>query len=216
MAVADFPEIGSQIRRKSDGTLGDVYASDPPRDILTVRWPTIPGAYATRDCSFDQFAHELETTGVHLARYQPGMVAPVIIGLVVLMFLVFVLARNILPAYTAYDAAEVQAADSLATLEDPQSLEQEYGTQATAQCAAGASAYLGSIAGANYQWTPATSTFERYRTSITAPGVLTMVSSQAQIALADGVSRPIDLLCNYDTQRHTVLSYSYTAPPGPE
>jgi hypothetical protein len=214
MAVASFPEKGAQIRRKNDGTLGDVYASEPAKDILTVRWPTVPGAYATRDCSFEQFARDWEPTGVHLAAERPGRTAPLIIGLVILMFFVFVLARTRWPSYTAYDVSKILAADSLATLDDPQALDQKYGAQASAQCGAGADAYLGSIAGNNYEWDPAGTAFNTYRTNVTAPGVLTVVSSQAQIATAAGVLQPIVLLCNYDTRHRKVLSYSYTVQPG--
>ena len=213
MAVASFPEKGAQIRHKTDGTLGDVYASDPAKDILTVRWPTVPGAYATRDCSFEQFARDWELTGVHLAAERPGRTAPLILGLLILMFFVFVLARTRWSSYTAYDVSKILAADSLATLDDPQALDQKYGAQASTQCAAGVAAFLGSVAGNNYQWNPAGTAFSTYRTNVTTPGVLTVVSNQAQIASAAGVLEPIVLLCNYDTQNRKVLSYSYTAQP---
>lgn len=211
-----FPQKGSQIRRKTDGSLGEVYSSDPRHGILTVRWPTIPGAYAERDCSFEQFARDWELTGVHLAEEHPGRIAPVIIGLIVLMFFVFVLAQTRFSVYTAYDVSKILEADRIAPLNDPQALHDNYGDQAASQCAAGAGSYLGSIAGNNYKWNPAGATFVRYSTSVTAPGVLTVVSDQAQMVTAAGGFQPIEILCNYDTQDRKVLSYTYTAQAGSE
>jgi hypothetical protein len=57
MVVANFPRKGTQARRKADGMIGEVYASDPGKDILTVRWRTATG-FSTQVCSSEQFARD--------------------------------------------------------------------------------------------------------------------------------------------------------------
>jgi hypothetical protein len=62
MAPTNFPEEGAQARRKADGLIGDVYAADPNKDLLTVRWSARPGLN-TLVCTSEQFARDWELTG---------------------------------------------------------------------------------------------------------------------------------------------------------
>ena len=62
MALTTFPEEGAQARRKADGLIGEVYAADPSKDLLTVRWSARPGLN-TLVCTSEQFARDWELTG---------------------------------------------------------------------------------------------------------------------------------------------------------
>jgi len=43
MASTGFPKRGTRVIRKADGLIGEVYAIDPSKDLLTVRWAARPG-----------------------------------------------------------------------------------------------------------------------------------------------------------------------------
>jgi hypothetical protein len=62
MASTNVPEKGAQARRKVDGLIGEVYAADPSKDLLTVRWSARPGLN-TLVCTSEQFARDWELTG---------------------------------------------------------------------------------------------------------------------------------------------------------
>jgi Phage Mu protein F like protein len=62
MASATFPQKGAQARRRADGVAGEIYASDPQKDILTVHWRTSAG-FETRVCTSEVFARDWELTG---------------------------------------------------------------------------------------------------------------------------------------------------------
>lgn len=79
MVSANFPRKGTHVRRKADGTIGEVYASDPFKGVLTVRWRTATG-FLTQVCTSEHFARDWELTptifnlpGVPLAP--PGALA---------------------------------------------------------------------------------------------------------------------------------------------
>jgi hypothetical protein len=62
MISANFPKKGAQAIRRDDGTVGDIYASDPKKDLLTVRWNTSTGV-ETRVCTSEMFARDWALTG---------------------------------------------------------------------------------------------------------------------------------------------------------
>ncbi len=206
-----FPRRGDQVRRKTDSELGEVYASDSRKGILTVRWPTVPGAYHTREYTPDQFARRWELTGVRLRQCPPSRYATAMIATVMLLFFIFVLAKVKWNSYTAYDMSKILTADRLAPLDNAETLYQKYGAAAATQCAAGADAYLRSIVGNNYKWdetATAGSRFTDYRACVTAPGVLTMVSSAAGFLNSAGDRHQVEISCAYDTQRQEVVQYN--------
>lgn len=205
------PRRGDQVRRKTDGVLGEVYASDSRKGILTVRWPTIPGAYHTREYSPDQFAKRWELTGVHLRQFLPSKYAPGIIGVLMLFFFIFVLVKLKWSSYTAYDVSKILTADRMAPLDNAETLYQKYGAEAAAQCAAGADAYLRTIVGNHYKWNEtatAGNRFAGYRASVAVPGVLTMVSDEAGFVNDAGELHRVEITCEYDTRREAVVHYS--------
>jgi hypothetical protein len=59
MVSANFPRKGTHVRRKADGTIGEVYASDPFKGVLTVRWRTATG-FLTQVCTSEHFARDWE------------------------------------------------------------------------------------------------------------------------------------------------------------
>jgi hypothetical protein len=67
MASVNFPKKGARVRRRIDGAIGEVYASDPQKDILTVRWRTSTG-FETRVCTSEPFARDWELTGTPTQR----------------------------------------------------------------------------------------------------------------------------------------------------
>jgi hypothetical protein len=62
MAQTGLPGRGAQVKRKSDGLIGEVYASDPNRDLLTIRWVGRPGQN-TLVCTSEQFFRDWYLTG---------------------------------------------------------------------------------------------------------------------------------------------------------
>jgi hypothetical protein len=62
MAWTEYPRKGARVKRKADGLIGEVYASDPEKDLLTVRWSARPGLN-TFVCNSEQFARDWELTG---------------------------------------------------------------------------------------------------------------------------------------------------------
>ncbi len=212
MGPAAFPSKGAQARRKADGILGEIYANDPPRNLLSVRWPTIPGAYASADYTPEEFARAWELTGVQLAEPRPSAVASGIIGFAVFMFLLLVLVHSKRFGYAGYDAHKPLAADSAATLHNVQLLDRKYGLLAADLCAAGADDYLRSVTQHRFAWddndTPS-DLFDSFSNVLTAPGVLTMISGKARISNGFGDFHPVELFCNFDTQSREVLSYAW-------
>ena len=214
MGPAAFPAKGAQTRRKADGILGEIYADDLPHNLLSVRWPTVPGAYDSADYTPEQFARVWELTGVQLAQPRPSAVAAGIIGSLILLFLISVLVHGARSRYAAYDVVHPVAADSLATLHSAQLLDGKYGILAADQCAAGADEYLRSLTQHKYVWDDSgasTDRFDKFNSVVTAPGVLTMISGTAKISNGFGEFHAIQVYCNFDTQSREVLSYTSTS-----
>jgi hypothetical protein len=217
MSSLAFPTRGLQARRKSDGVLGEVYASDPERRTITVRWPTIPGTWAMKRCTQEQFEHDWELTGAHLAQgpYHSNA-APIAIGVFSFVFLVYVLLHNSGARYTAYEFPRNPAEDSPATLNSAEALDAKYGIGAADHCAAGADDYIRSIASHRFQWDDTgmfQNKFDSFEPVVDSPGVLTLTSRKARLSNGFGVFSPIEIFCNYDTQTKLVLSYASRPEP---
>lgn len=210
MAPAGFPEAGSQVRRKSDGVLGEVYDTDPPARV-SVRWATTPGAFAREDCSADQFARAWELTGARIPRPRDTHTALGLIAFTVLLFFVVVLVHDTTSAYTGSDPYKPLAVDSPSVLDSAQALDSKYGMQAAETCATGADEYIRSITRHRFHWVQSdvlAPYFDRFSPNLSAPGVLTMMSGKARVSNGFGVFHPIEIYCNYDTQSSEVLSYT--------
>ena len=211
MDSANLPAKGLQTRRRKDGVLGEVYATDPARHVITVRWPTIPGAYATQECTPEQFAKKWELTGVHLAPPYHSNAVPIVIAIVSLMFLIFMVVKNHRASYNPYDTEEPLSAESAAMLGDAQALDAKYGIAAAQRCAAGADDYIRSIARFRFSWDDSgmfQDKFDDFEHTVVSPGVLTLTSHKARLSNGFGVFNPIEIFCNYDTQSQEVLNYA--------
>lgn len=209
MALADLPAAGSQIRRKCDGVLGEIDSIEPPAKI-SIRWPTIPGAYAREDCTPDQFAQSWELTGARVAAPRDTHVALGLIASAVLLFLLFVLVHDSTSAYTGYDPYKPLAGDTAAVLNSAKDLNAKYGMEAAQACAAGADEFIRSLTHHRFHWESTdmlAPRFDRFSAGVSAPGVLTMLSNKARVSNGFGVFSPIEIACNYDTQSREVLSY---------
>lgn len=219
MDTVNLPAVGLQTRRKSDGVLGDVYATDPERQRITVRWPTIPGAYATEECTPDQFHAKWELTGIHLAPPYHSTAAPILIAIVSLLFLIFVWTKNGGAHYNPYGPPQPLTTDSQATLNSAEALDAKYGLAAAERCAAGADDYIRSIARYRFSWDETgmlENKFDGFERSVVSPGVLTLTSHKAKLSNGFGVFSPIEIFCNYDTQSQEVLNYASRPEPRAE
>jgi len=207
--MAGFPAPGSQIRRRCDGVLGEVYATDPSGKV-SVRWPTVPGAYAREDCTPEQFAQGWELTGARLDPPRQTSLALGLIATAVLLFFLLVLVHDSTSAYTGYDLYKPLAGDTAEVLNSAKELNAKYGMQAAQACGAGADEFIRSITRHRFHWQSTdalTPRFDKFNPEVSTPGVLTLTSRQASVSNGFGVFSPIEIACNYDTQSHEVLSY---------
>lgn len=89
MVSTGFPERGTQVKRKADGLVGEVYASDPSRDLLTVRWAARSG-HNTLVCTSEQFFRDWELTGKSVpssAGPSKPIIIPIIFGVCFFLWL---------------------------------------------------------------------------------------------------------------------------------
>jgi len=210
MGSPGFPEAGSQIRRKEDGVLGEVFAVDPPSKV-SIRWPTVPGSYARQDCTPDQFARAWELTGEKLVPARDTHVALSAIAVAVLLFFGMVLVHDTNSAYSGYDPYKPLAADNPSILNAAAALHAKYGMLADEKCTAGADEFIRSITHHRFHWDTSdamTPRFDRIAPQVTAPGVLTMLSSKASVSNGFGEFHPIEIECNFDTQSREVIAYA--------
>lgn len=208
MGLAGFPEAGSQIRRKSDGVLGEIYAVAPP-EKLSLRWPSVPGAYHREDCTRDQFARNWDLTGARLAPPRETYIAIALIVIVVVAFFAIVL-HDASGSYKGYDPYKPVSADSPAVLNSMEALKAKYGMEAQEECAAGADEYIRSISRHPFHWEISSllsPRFDRFSSTLSSPGVLTLLSNKASVSNGFGVFHRIEIACNYDTQIREVVSY---------
>lgn len=211
MGTVPLPAVGAQARRKADGILGEVYATDPPHNLLSVRWATVPGAYGHQDCTVDQFSRSWELTGIQLEPPRETHVALGLIALLILIVFCSVLVHDARSTYRGYDPFRPVIEEHATVLNSAQALHDKYGPLAAAACANEADDYIRSITGHRFHWNdtgPLDPRFDRFEPKVLAPGVLTLSSGKPDISNGFGVFAPITVYCNYDTQSNEVLSYS--------
>lgn len=100
--------------------------------------------------------------------------------------------------------------DTVVDLNDASALDEKYGTSATVYCASDADGYLRTIAKYDFKWDDVgflETKFDKYLKRVSAPGVLTVVSSKAKLQNGFGAYQHIELLCDYDTQAKKVVRY---------
>lgn len=215
MGPLPLPAVGAQARRKTDGILGEVYATDLPHNLLSVRWATIPGAYGHQDCTVDQFARSWELTGIQLRPPRETHVALGLIALLVLVVFCSILVHDARSFYAGYDPFRQVTDVRSAVLNNAQALHEKYGLLAAAACANGADDYIRSVTEHRFYWNdtnPLDPRFDRFEPNVLAPGILTLSSNKPNISNGFGVFTPITVYCNYDTQSNEVLSYTDEKP----
>jgi hypothetical protein len=215
MGPVALPAVGAQTRRKSDGLLGEIYATDPPHNLLSVRWPTVPGTFAHEDCTPDQFARVWELTGAKLTPPRETKVALGLICFLVLTLFGFVLAHNSGSIYMGYDPFRPAASESPNVLNNASALHDRYALLAANACAGGADEYIRSITEHRFHWVNSDvlkPRFDQFNPKVIAPGVLTLITEKPEVSNGFGVFKPITVYCNYDTQSREVLGYTTENP----
>jgi hypothetical protein len=215
MGPVSLPAVGAQARRRADGMLGEVYATDPPHDLLSVRWATVPGAYGHEDCTPDQFARAWELTGIQIEPPRETHVALALIALIVLLVFCSLLVHDARSFYAGYDPFKPITAESPNTLNSATALHEKFGILAATACSDGADDYIRSISEHRFHWNDTDDLaprFDRFDPTVHAPGVLTLITNKPNISNGFGVFTPITVYCNYDTQSSEVLSYSTDDP----
>lgn len=206
-----LPAVGTQVRRKADGVLGEVYAIDPPHDLLSVRWPTVPGSYGRQDCTPEQFARSWDLTGIQLAPPHETKVALGLIAFIVLFVFTFIMVRDSRSTYLGYDRYWPLVTMSPETMNNAHALYEKFGMTAASACASGADDYIRSITGHRFHWNDGVAIeprFNHYNPAVAAPGVLTLISGKASVSNGFGTFNPVIIYCDYDTQSNEVLFYA--------
>lgn len=210
-----LPAVGAQARRKSDGMLGEIYATDPPQNLLSVRWATIPGAYGHQDLTPDQFARAWELTGVQLEPPRETHVALALIALLTLGVLGSVLVHNARSFYRAGYEPFRTVREPANILNNARALHEKYGVPAAEACAGGADEFIRSITAHKFHWNDTNMLdprFNQLNPKVSDPGVLTLITNKPAISNGFGVFTPTTIYCNYDTQNNVVLSYTTENP----
>ena len=206
-----LPAVGAQVRRKVDGTLGEVYSIDPPHNLLRVRFPTVPGAFNRQVYTPDQFSRSCELTGVLVGPpHETHVAISLIIALVLLTFVV-VLVKGSNSLYVGYDPYHPVVPGPANIARNARALNEKFGMAAAEACAGGADEYIRSVAAHRFHWNGGnglTPRFDQFVSTVSAPGVLTMFTNKAAVFDGFGKFSPITVYCNYDTASHEVLSYS--------
>jgi hypothetical protein len=215
MGQIALPAVGAQARRKRDGILGEVYSIDPPHNILSVRWATVPGSYGHEDCTTDQFSRRWELTGIQLQPPRETHVALGLIALIVLVVFCGILVHNARSYYVGYDPFRPNAAQSSGTIHTASALNDRFGGLAATACAAEADNYIRSITQHRFHWnekSPLEARFDNLYPKMVNPGVLTLSTSKPEISNGFGDFTPITVYCNFDTENREVLGFSTEAP----
>lgn len=216
MGPATFPEAGSQIRHKRDGVLGEVEAAQPAANQISVRWPSVPGAWRREDCTLAEFFRHWELTGVRLVPPRPAHLSLVFIAGAVLAFFVVVVVHgdHIDTPYRSdqIDAASSTSADNPVALNNAQALYGKYGLTAAQRCGSGADEYIRSVTRHRFHWDEGDDgllpRFDGFSSTLIDSGVLTLNSNKVLVSNGFGVFSPMRVYCNYDTQTGEVLSYA--------
>ncbi len=213
MGPGTFPEAGSQIRRRIDGVLGEVEAAQPAADLVSVRWPSVPGAWRREDCTLAEFGRHWELTGAHVAPPRPAHLALVFIAGAVLAFFVAVVVHgDRVDNRYQLDDAPVASDENPVPLNNAQALYGKYGLTAALRCAAGADEYIRSVTQHRFHWEDEGNglvpRFSGFSSRLIDTGVLTLSSDKVRVSNGFGVSNPMRVYCNYDTQTGEVISYA--------
>jgi zinc-ribbon domain len=136
--------------------------------------------------------------------------SPAASGCLVVIIVIVVIA--VVGQCSGNSSTESKPAPAVAVnLNDAKALDEKYDTAAVVHCASEADDYLRAASKFSFKWDDMgafEAKFDRFRTQVSAPGVLTMVSSKASLQNGFGAYQRIELLCEYDTQNNKVLSYS--------
>jgi hypothetical protein len=216
MGPAIFPEAGSQIKRRTDGVLGEVEGAQPAVNLVSVRWPSIPGAWRREECTLAEFFRHWELTGVKLSPPRPARLALVFIAGAVLAFFVAVVVHgdhidaHSMPDQT--DSAQAASNDNPVPLNNAQELYGKYGLTAAQRCAASADEYVRSVTHHRFYWEEGDDgllpRFDGFSSTLIDTGVLTLNSNKVRVSNGFGVFSPVRIYCNYDTQTGEVISYA--------
>lgn len=112
-------------------------------------------------------------------------------------------------------APAATAVDDKAILNDAKALDEKFGSDAFIHCGVEADDYLRGVSKFAFKWDEIgffEQKFDKYRSRVTSPGVLTMVSNKVSLQNGFGAYERIELLCEYDTQTKKVLGYSIGTP----
>jgi hypothetical protein len=96
-------------------------------------------------------------------------------------------------------------------LNDAKALDEAFGTEAFIRCGSEADDYLRQASRFAFKWDEMgflDQKFDKYRSHVSSPGVLTMISEKALLQNGFGAYHRIELICEYDTQAKKVLKYS--------
>jgi hypothetical protein len=119
------------------------------------------------------------------------------------------------PEATPKAAPAVPIANDRAILNDAKALDEKFGSDAFIHCGAEADDYLREVSKFAFKWDDMgffDQKFDKYRSHVVSPGVLTMISNKASLQNGFGAYERIELLCEYDTQAKKVLRYSIRTP----
>jgi len=125
------------------------------------------------------------------------------------------------PRPTAPESAVPEAAPAAtvandkAILNDAKALDEKFGTDAFIHCGVEADDYLRGVSKFAFKWDEIgffDQKFDKYRSHVSSPGVLTLISNKVSLQTGFGAYERIELLCEYDTQAKKVLGYSIRTP----
>lgn len=217
MTPANIPPKGSEMRRKADGLIGEIYSVDSGRNIVTVRWKA-GSKYQTLVCTSEQLYYYWDVVRLGPRRGLLTTTFLIFAGFIVLL----VWAGNSgsgnnsrsssNPQNASTDAAnpqqpkETTPPPSAAQLSSAQYLDDKYGIGGVSHCDVEADDYLRSIAKYDYAWDK-TGFLETKFDHILTHVKLTFVSQKAKLQNGFGAFQHITLYCDYDTQSEKVLGF---------
>ena len=206
-----LPVVGAQVKRKSDGTLGEVYAIDASHNLLSVCWPTVPGAFNRQKFTPDQFLRSCELTGVLVGPPHETYTALGLIAALVLVVVIVALVQGARTISTGYDPYHPGSQGPARIGHNAQALHERFGLAAASACAGEADEYIRSVTAHRFHWNDTDllgNRFDRFAPTVSAPGVLTLISDKAAVSDGKGNYVPITVSCNYDADSNEVLSFS--------
>jgi hypothetical protein len=115
------------------------------------------------------------------------------------------------PAPSSAAPAAPAAPKAAPNLNDAKALDEAYGTEAFIRCGSEADDYLRQASRFAFKWDEMgflDQKFDKYRSRVSLPGVLTMISEKASLQNGFGAYHRVELVCEYDTQAKKVLGYT--------